>query len=37
MHTFDFKNYLADGGVNQQLTEAQIHEEIEKIFEEFLR
>ena len=36
MNTFDFKNYLATGGVNQQLTEAQIHEEIEKIFEEFL-
>ena len=36
MNTFDFKNYLAAGGVNQQLTEAQIHEEIEKIFEEFL-
>ena len=36
MNTFDYKNYLADGGVNQQLTEAQIHEEIEKIFEEFL-
>jgi len=35
MNTFDFKNYLAAGGVNQQLTEAQIHEEIEKIFEEF--
>lgn len=36
MNTFDFKNYLAAGGVNQQLTEAQIHDEIEKIFEEFL-
>jgi hypothetical protein len=36
MDTFDFKNYLAAGGVNQQLTETQIHEEIEKIFEEFL-
>ena len=36
MNTFDFKNYLAAGGVDQQLTEAQIHEEIEKIFEEFL-
>ena len=36
MNTFDYKNYLAAGGVNQQLTEAQIHEEIEKIFEEFL-
>jgi len=36
MNTFDFKNYLAAGGVNQQLTEAQIHGEIEKIFEEFL-
>ena len=36
MNTFNFKNYLAAGGVNQQLTEAQIHEEIEKIFEEFL-
>lgn len=36
MNTFDFKNYLATGGVNQQLTEAQIHEEIEKIFKEFL-
>jgi hypothetical protein len=36
MNTFNFKNYLAAGGVDQQLTEAQIHEEIEKIFEEFL-
>ena len=36
MNAFDFKNYLAAGGVDQQLTEAQIHEEIEKIFEEFL-
>jgi hypothetical protein len=36
MNTFNFKNYLAAGGVDQQLTEAQIHEEIEEIFEEFL-
>ena len=36
MTTFNYKNYLATGGVNQQLTEAQIHDEIEKIFEEFL-
>jgi len=35
MNNFDYKKYLAAGGVNQQLTEAQIHEEIEKIFEEF--
>ncbi|MDA7649027.1 hypothetical protein N8580_01695 [Akkermansiaceae bacterium] len=36
MNTFDFKNYLAKGGVNQQLTESQIYEEINIIFEEFL-
>lgn len=36
MNTFDFKNYLAAGGVDQQLTEAQIHEEIDIIFEGFL-
>jgi hypothetical protein len=36
MNTFDFKNYLAAGGVGQQLTEAQVHEEIDIIFEEFL-
>jgi len=36
MNTFNFKNYLATGGVDQQLTEAQVHEEINIIFEEFL-
>ena len=36
MNTFDFKSYLAAGGVDQQLTEAQVHEEIDIIFEEFL-
>ena len=36
MNTFDFKNYLAAGGVDQQLTETQVHEEINIIFEEFL-
>lgn len=36
MNTFDFKSYLAEGGINQQLTEAQIYEEINLIFEEFL-
>lgn len=36
MNTFDFKSYLAEGGVDQQLTEAQVHEEIDIIFEEFL-
>jgi len=36
MNTFDYKNYLAKGGVDQQLHDAQIHEEIGKIFEEFL-
>jgi len=36
MNTFDFKNYLVAGGVDQQLTEAQVYEEINIIFEEFL-
>ena len=36
MNPFDFKNYLVAGGVNQQLTEAQVHEEINIIFKEFL-
>ena len=36
MNNFDFKNYLAAGGVGQQLIETQVHEEINFLFEEFL-